>query len=143
MSADIPKDAREVYYNQKGEPIAYCPVDSVGVTDIQRAFFHRENADRLAELRDRAFQKGADDFVVVCIDVNDKTWTKLVDWLMPGHDWEPYRARGETPVARGVVPRAPMEDVVKTFYPAAVKDLKTGPNLVNVLVFAAGGVGVF
>ena len=37
----IPKDAREVYTNEKGKPIAYCPRDGIGITDLQRIEFYQ------------------------------------------------------------------------------------------------------
>lgn len=40
---NTPPDAREVYCDEQGEPIAYCPKDSLGLTDIQRATFFRLN----------------------------------------------------------------------------------------------------
>lgn len=140
---NIPRDAREIYCNDKGEPIAYCPVDSLGVTDLQRAEFHRVNEMRLAQLAVRARTKHAHEkgpgFCVVCIDVDDPTWTFLVDALMPGHDWQAYRDRGETPIARGVVPVSLIVDIVTECYPAA-GELHT--DATNILVFAAGGIAI-
>lgn len=138
----IPKDAREVYCNEKGEPIAFCPKDSIGVTDLERAEFYRMNEERLSQLALRAKEKTVATGVeqgVICIDVDDPTWTPLVDILMPGHNWASYRARGERPVARGVVPRGLLEETVKKTYPAA-GDLVDGK--VNICVFAAGGIAI-
>lgn len=144
MSGEIPKDAREVYCNERGEPIAWCPKDSLGLVDIQRAQFYGLNKTRLHELSRRAQEKSwqtEDVQCVVCIDVDDPVWTPLVDLLMPGHDWDAYRRRGETPVARGVVPLAPIKKTVDEVYPASSDAFS--PNLVNVVVFAAGGASVF
>lgn len=141
----IPKDAREVYCDKKGEPIAWCPKDSIGLVDIRRAEFFNQNEERLRQMavraREKTIEEGSEQ-VVVCIDVDDPTWTLLVDMLMPGHDWDSYRARGETPVARGVVPREPIEMTVKEFYPAC-EDFNNVEGTVNMVVFAAGGAGVF
>jgi hypothetical protein len=138
----IPKDAREVYCNEKGEPIAFCPKDSIGITDFERAEFYSMNKERLSQLADRAEAKIKEtgvEYGVICIDVDDPAWTPLVDILMPGHDWDSYRSRGEHPVARGVVPRGLLEDTVKKIYPAA-GDLVDGK--VNICVFAAGGIAI-
>jgi hypothetical protein len=43
------------------------------------------------------------DFIVICIDVDDKYWRDFVDYLMPGHDWQAIRNRGQAPIARGTV----------------------------------------
>lgn len=60
---------------------------------------------------------------------------------MPDHDWDVYRRRGEKPVARGVVPLAPIKATVDEVYPASSDAFS--PSLVNVVVFAAGGASVF
>ena len=141
MTNDVPKDAREVYLNEKGEAIAYCPVDSFGATDFERIMFYNQNRERLLEFAAKAAKRG-DGAVVVCIDVDDPKWTALAEALMPGHDWDEYRARGEKPVARGIAMRTGMQEIIADEYPAAGQ-LKTPTEGVNILVFAAGGVGIF
>lgn len=140
-TGDIPRDAREVYCNDKGEPVAWCPKESIGITDVQRVeFYSMQDQVRMTQLERRAQEKTAEvgeQQLVVCIDVDDPTWTFLVDMLMPGASWDEFRARGERPVARGVVPAAPLADIVSKTYPAA-GDVPT--DRVSVLVFAAGGV---
>ena len=142
----IPKDAREVYCNEKGEPIAWCPKESLGITDIERAQFAELNRDRLTQLAVRAREKTREEGVeqcVVCIDVDDPTWTPLVEMLMPGHGshWDEFRARGEKPVARGVVPLEPIEGIVNEMYPAAGGFHKDN-GITNLVVFAAGGAAI-
>lgn len=142
--SEIPKEAREIYLNDKGEPIAWCPKDSLGLVDIQRAQFYRLNEKRLHELSRRAQEKSwqtEEIQCVVCIDVDDPVWAPLVDLLMPGHDWDAYRRRGETPVARGVVPLAPIRESVDMVYPASSDAFSS--NRVNVVMFACGGASVF
>jgi len=127
-----PKDAREVYVNESGEPIAYCPRDSLGITDIERrTFFELVKADgSVTRLADRCREKGADAFVVIVIDVDDPAWTWLVDELMPGHDWDAYRRAGARPVARGVVPREPVDSADQsTSTPAPMSSANSSPIL--------------
>lgn len=141
--SEIPKDAREVYCNEAGEPIAYCPKESVGATDFLRAeFWALQDVKRMLQLQDRAKAKTeqtGEQQLVVCIDVDDPTWIDLVDMLMPGANWDEIRERGERPVARGVVPAAPMAEVVAKGYPAAGV---VPTDRTCVLVFAAGGVWI-
>lgn len=134
----IPSDAREVYNDAEGNPIAFCPVEGLGITDIQRASFFNENKVRLAELEARAETK-SEPSVVICIDVDDATWSDVVNLLMPAHDWHSIRARGETPVARGVVPRDLVLDLAKRYNPAAGE----APPGAFSAVFAAGGITFF
>lgn len=131
----IPKDAREIYTNEKGEPVAFGPKYSFGLTDLLRSVFYDANADRMRQLEERAATK-PEPSVAICIDVDDSTWTQLVDALMPGQDWEQFRTRGEKPVARGVVPRKLVVDLVADVYPAAGEP----PDGAFTAVFAGGGV---
>lgn len=65
------------------------------------------NHDRLVEMARRALlEKGLtrSEFVMVCIQVDDKRWRYIVDQLMPNTPesyWQQYRDRGEEPIARG------------------------------------------
>ena len=143
-SRGVPADAREVYHNELGEPIAWCPADSLGLTDLARAGLFRLNHTRLREMAASAARKGLSPevAVLVCIDVDDPTWKFLVDALMPGHDWEAIRARGELPVARGSAMREGVEGAAMALYPACKGELEI-PLPVGVyrgLIFAAGGV---
>ena len=136
--SDIPKDAREVYCNEKGEPIAFCPKESIGLTDLKRAEFYSLNKDRLQEMLERVKTVKGPDFCVICIDVDDPTWKLLVDLLMPDHDWEAYRTKGETPVARGIVPREIVQDAAEAFYQAALPL----PEGQFISIFAAQGISI-
>lgn len=141
---EIPKDARETYHDpETGEVIAYCPVDQIGLSDVLRAQVIQLNLDRLQELAQKLRSEGRQNsHFVICIDVDDKTWTPLVNELMPGHDWEQYRSQGQVPMARGIVPWALLE-VVTEYMPYLQTDLKTITSDVTGLVCAAGGASVF
>ncbi len=98
------------------------------------------NADPAAvkRLELRAKEKG--DFAVIVIDV-DASWTDLADVLMPGHDWQQYRDRGEKPIGRGVVPRDALVDLVESVREKVVPD--PFPAGVFTAVFGLGGVSVY
>ena len=36
-------------------------------------------------------------FAIMYIEV-DSSWRDIVDMLMPGHDWQPYRTNGGIPI---------------------------------------------
>jgi hypothetical protein len=136
----VPKDAREVYLGEDGTPIAYCPKDNIGLTDILRGNAYQDNADRLHQLANRAVEKEKEESsrqAVICIDVDDPAWTAVVDMLMPGHDWDAYRAKGQKPYARGVVPHNLCTDLVKAYYPAAGEAVD---GVISIFVLAAGGI---
>jgi len=67
--------------------------------------FFMLNRVQLERIAFHAVQKGIgnNDFVVVAIDVDDRSWKPMVDYLMPGKDWDQYRNKGEKPVVRGYV----------------------------------------
>ena len=62
------------------------------------------NADRVAHFKGRLAELGLSprDAVITVINVDDPHGAVLAEALMPGHDWQAYRDRGETPFARGL-----------------------------------------
>ena len=92
----IPRDAREVYCNEEGEPIAFCPKESIGLTDVMRAQFYLLNKERLAQLAKRAKEKGPT-FGVICIDVcephggivHHERYKDAADFLSHPEEWCP------------------------------------------------------
>lgn len=118
---------------------------SIMTLEARDAFF-QPNRERLEQMAWRALQRGLtpEQFVTVCIDVDDPSWTEIVDLLMPGHNWQEYRDRGEKPVARGIA-RAGINDYLRTVAPD-IETVLTGPLLdgtVRAIVMAYGGVSVY
>ncbi len=114
--------------------------------DAFRQWLFDENRQRLAELAYRALRRGMKpvDFIIICIDVEDSEWTELVNHLMPDHDWQSIRDRGERPVARGSVTREVAEYLSKVA-PAVASALSIPPPCGQVLtaVLGAGGVSIY
>lgn len=69
------------------------------------------NAERVEHFAERA--RGRDDVCFVLLDVDDARGAALADVLMPGHDWQQYRDRGETPIARGLATLGGMVGVLE------------------------------
>lgn len=112
--------------------------------DLERETFFNLNAGRLSELAWRAvFVKNLrrNTFFIICIDYDDPAWRDLADALMPGHDWQSYRDRGERPVARGSVMTSGVGDYLKEVVPAiaAAFDLRLADDQALAVVLAAGG----
>lgn len=100
------------------------------------------NKERLEQLAFRATRKGLklDQFLVVCIDVYDSTWTELVNLLMPNADWQQIRDRGEKPIARGTV-RAELADYLCEIVPgiaSALRNPAEGGQAKTVIMGAKG-----
>jgi len=99
----------------------------------------RHFADRVAELG----RSGADT-VITLINVDDPTGhgRLLADLLMPGHDWQQYRAQGEVPVARGLAIKEPLPGILAELgYDIAARELADTDDL-RVVVLHAGTVQV-
>jgi hypothetical protein len=116
-------------------------IDCVDTKDPRSAFY-MANYDAMVRLATRAHETGRthDTHVVVAIDADDSTWIELRDALMPGHDWDAYRQRGEHPVARGIVPKDFFTPWLYDAVPALRGSLDRVPVLTHIaLVFANGG----
>lgn len=130
-----------------GQLVLEDPVGYAVMCSVERVNLYRADPEAVRRLELRAEKKGAEvgsPFAVVVIDVDCPTWADLVDMLMPGHDWDQFRSRGEKPVARGVVPRdflcTLLDDVRKQSGEAVTGP--TPPGLFTA-VFGRGGVTLF
>lgn len=74
-------------------------------------------ADRIRHFEARIAEKGLStkDVVIVLVCVDDPHGRGLADALMPGHDWQAYRDRGEVPYARGLAGREGVQEAVELF----------------------------
>jgi len=115
--------------------------------DVMRHEFYLANLPALKRLYAHAKDRGLSerDFMLVCIDVDDPSWTHIVDDLMPGENWQHYRGLGEKPVARGSVMRAGMVEHLAEMVPAIGQLLLDGPGVgaAHVVVMAGGGASVY
>lgn len=79
------------------------------LTETEQDFL-AANAERVNYFALRMAEKGwsPDDVVIVLVDVDEPGGfgRALADDLMPGHDWQEIRDRGEIPVARGLCHRS-------------------------------------
>jgi len=94
----------------------------------------------------RAIKRGLsrEQFVVVAIDIDDPTWTEVVDAIMPGYNWQEIRERGEKPVARGSVRAEIIDclgDVVPDIKPSLTCSLPEGA--VRAIIMGSGGASVY
>lgn len=97
------------------------------------------NAERLAHFAERA--RGRDDVCFVLLDVDDARGAALADVLMPGHDWQQYRDRGEKPLARGLATFAGMVGVLEEIQDGLASAwMFCGDNDLPVVVMTEGAV---
>ena len=102
------------------------------------------NADRVEHFRRRAVELGRSnaDVVVVLANVNDHNGSVIADILMPGHDWQQFRDRGEVPFARGLAGRAGVQEFAEVIDKDAADKLWSFDGLA-VVVVDRGVVEVF
>jgi hypothetical protein len=103
--ADRPR--AKVVTGPNGELVLDDPDGLAVMQAVRRYNMYHGQRDGLSRLEARARQKQAETglrFAVICINMDDPVWSGLGEHLMPGHDWDQYRKRGEMPFALGVVP---------------------------------------
>ena len=94
------------------------------------------NADRVRHFENRVGQLGRspDDVVIVVANVDTPAGWALADALMPGHDWQAYRNRGEVPFARGLAARQGIQEFVDAADAGAGQKLRQHAGLAVVVV---------
>lgn len=96
----------------------------------------RLNEERVRHFIDRikARNDSPKQVVITLINVDDPHGGPIADILMPGHDWQAYRDRGELPIARGLAARAGIEDVLDLFDKDAAAKLRENEDIAIVVV---------
>ena len=95
-----------------------------------------ENSDRIPYFKERATirELSPDQIVIVILNVDDENGNMMAESLMPGHDWQAYRDRGETPVARGLADRDYVTQCLLVFDHGAYEELRDSTELSVVVV---------
>lgn len=138
------KNMTEYLFGPEGTPVG---PDIDELPDSKRAQinacinFFAANADRLKHFAQRVHELGRSgaDTVITLIDVDDPTGhgALLADLLMPSHDWQQYRDRGEIPVARGLAAREPFPEILtKLGYNDAAAELRSTEDLRVIVLHA-------
>lgn len=135
---------KEYFTGENGETIG---PDVDDLTDPQRESlnacmdFFDSNAERVNYYVGRVGELGRSgaDTVITLIDVDDPTGhgRLLADTLMPGHNWQEHRNKGEIPVARGLATKDGFPDLLAALgYNDAARELIGTDNLQVVLLHA-------
>lgn len=126
--------------------IVFLPGDT---PDECRHKMFLSSADRLSVIAKKALNRGlkVDQFVMVCIEVDDPAWNPLAMTLMPDavHIWDAVRSAGLAPIARGCVSggvRDLVKEVVDQKLAASISDIPTN-GTVQVLSLGRGGVSLY
>ncbi len=117
-------------------------VDPVGAAVARAVMKHNcgstlaANAARVAHFKHRVRELGrsAAEVVIVLINVDDGHGSVLADAIMPGHDWQQYRDRGEVPFARGLAMRDGVQKFLELIDTDAADKLRAMDGLAVVVV---------
>ena len=126
------------------DPTALGMIRGVGKHNCLGTF--EAQTDRVAHFVRRMEERGDDPDVIaiVLINVDDTELNRsLADTLMPGHDWQVFRDRGEIPFARGLCTREGIQIVLDDFDKEAATKLTEMAGRVAVIVFNHGVAEVF
>lgn len=108
--------------------------------------FVQLNADRVRHFARRIGELGRSpaNTAIVVINADDEAGAAILELLMPGHDWASIRSTGATPVGRGLVERAGVQDLLEAWEPAEAKRFAAiaGPPILVVHQGVALAVGL-
>ncbi len=124
------------------DPDALAMIRAVNKINCKTMF--ELNADRVDHFVKRMKDGGHSPsrVVIVLINVDDVHGGPIAEALMPGHDWQEYRDRGELPVARGLAGREGIEAVLADFDKEAADKLRNMKG-VSVVVVDYGVAEIF
>lgn len=95
-----------------------------------------DNYAHVVHFKKRLAERGmtVDQAVIVLLNVDDVHGGPLADVLMPGHNWQEIRDRGEVPFARGLAMRKGIQEALDTFDKDAAAKLKGMADVAVVVV---------
>ncbi|MEK7059307.1 MAG: hypothetical protein AAB971_00945 [Patescibacteria group bacterium] len=116
------------------DPVAVAFVRAVEKHNCESLLL--DNTERVEHFKRRADELGRSqaDTVITLINVDDQHGSVLADILMPGEDWQAFRDRGETPVARGLAQREGIQAFLEAMDAEAAEKLKASDQLSVVVV---------
>lgn len=116
------------------DPVGVAVATAVGKRNCQVTL--KLNADRVAHFRRRTAERNdsGSEVVIVLLNVDDSNGRAIADILMPGHDWQQYRDRGEVPFARGLAGREGIQKALRIIDTEAADKLAAITGLAIVVV---------
>jgi len=116
------------------DPDAMAMIGAIGKHNCKNTL--QINADRVAHFKQRLEDRGMtpEQGVIVLLNVDDVHGGPLADMLMPGHNWQEIRDRGEVPFARGLAMRDGIQEILDTFDKNAAEKLRDMTTVAVVVV---------
>lgn len=124
------------------DPVAFSVINAIAKLKCEDTL--QLNRDRVEHFKRRLAEREmtADQVVIVLLNVDDVNGGQLAEGLMPGHNWQEIRDRGEIPFARGLAMREGIEGALDIFDEEAATKLR-GMTDVAVVVVDHGVAEVF
>lgn len=115
------------------DPDAVAVITAVAMHSCTAVF--DANAERVQHFAKRIEEKGLQpaDVVIVILNV-DTNGATLAKGLMPFHDWQEYRDRGEIPFARGLAGREGIQEYLEMVHPESAEELAKIDGVAAVVV---------
>ena len=116
------------------DPDALAVIHAVGKHNCRNTL--ELNADRVEHFKRRLTDRGMTPVqaVIVLLNVDDVHGGPLADALMPGHNWQEIRDKGEVPFARGLAMRDGIQEALGTFDNDAATKLRSMSDVAVVVV---------
>lgn len=116
------------------DPIAGAVINAVEKHNCRNTL--ELNADRVEHFKRRLTERGMtpDQAVIVLLNVDDVHGGPLADVLMPGHNWQEIRDKGEVPFARGLAMRDGIQEALGAFDKDAATKLQSMSDVAVVVV---------
>jgi len=96
----------------------------------------KENIERVNDfiLQMKSPLISSEEVCIIIISADDCNGKDVVEALMPNHDWQPYRDKGQIPYARGIVNRQGIESVLNIIDKGAAKKLQDLSGIAIVII---------
>ncbi len=138
-------DSPEYIFGRDGVLVGQ-DLDALSADELQAiqscASFLLINANHILRFTNRVTELGRSglDTVITLIDVDEPSGKGglVAELLMPGHNWQQYRDRGEVPIARGLASKDGFPEILTELgYANAARHL-SGTDELSVVVLHAG-----
>ncbi len=116
------------------DPMAAAIVRIIGKKNCSIPFEGQINRMEHFKNRMKELNKSPNDVVIVLINVDDTNGNWMAEALMPGHDWQQFRDKGEIPFARGLVMKDGIIEMLSKFDKEASEKLTSIKNEITVVV---------
>lgn len=124
------------------DPVGYAVIQAVNKSNCENTYI--AEMDRIQHFKNRIAEKELDpnSIVITVINVDSPYGPEIADALMPGHNWQQYRDKGEVPFAKGLAMKEGMIEMIATFDKEASEKI-TQTKDIPVIVIDYGVVEIF